>query len=277
MDTNYHFTGDPDSVTDRFREALSNIGFTLSSPPRTSPITGERKFSMKHFAATVNCPVTVHSNGVVSIDLQTDKPRRVGAELTQAFAKVGLRTMTKNQKAEAADHDGVYDADPHGLANALAASGFTASTRPLEMLALDEHLAPGEKVELLVKCRVDDKTGIIVLTDSRVLVIEAGLIRQDVVAYPLSAISALSTGQKFSGETITFHASGRNVKAERIDNGRSKPFREKFYALTASTGAPVESAPDAMDQLRKLGELHQAGVLTDDEFAAKKADLLGRM
>ena len=30
-----------------------------------------------------------------------------------------------------------------------------------------------------------------------------------------------------------------------------------------------------LDQLKQLGELHASGVLTDDEFAAQKAKLLG--
>jgi len=32
-----------------------------------------------------------------------------------------------------------------------------------------------------------------------------------------------------------------------------------------------------MDQIRKLSELHEEGILTEEEFAAKKADLLGRL
>lgn len=46
--------------------------------------------------------------------------------------------------------------------------------------------------------------------------------------------------------------------------------------------SPVGVAPAAgavtdevVDQLRKLGELRDAGILTDEEFAAKKASLLG--
>jgi hypothetical protein len=35
--------------------------------------------------------------------------------------------------------------------------------------------------------------------------------------------------------------------------------------------------PDALEQLRKLGELRNAGVLTDAEFEAKKTELLGRI
>jgi hypothetical protein len=34
-------------------------------------------------------------------------------------------------------------------------------------------------------------------------------------------------------------------------------------------------APDAIEQLRQLGELHDQGVLTDEEFAQQKARLLG--
>jgi hypothetical protein len=40
---------------------------------------------------------------------------------------------------------------------------------------------------------------------------------------------------------------------------------------------PQEKSPAALDQLQKLAELHQAGILTDDEFDTKKAELLSRL
>ncbi len=40
---------------------------------------------------------------------------------------------------------------------------------------------------------------------------------------------------------------------------------------------PAAVASDPMAELKKLGELHDAGVLTDDEFSAKKADILAKM
>jgi len=54
---------------------------------------------------------------------------------------------------------------------------------------------------------------------------------------------------------------------------------------TASTGAPAAApqAPgaggsqDVMSQLERLTALHQSGALTDEEFAAKKAELLSRL
>ena len=48
-------------------------------------------------------------------------------------------------------------------------------------------------------------------------------------------------------------------------------------AMAAQAAAPAPAAPAGIDmeQLKQLGDLHSAGVLTDEEFAAAKAKLLG--
>jgi hypothetical protein len=38
---------------------------------------------------------------------------------------------------------------------------------------------------------------------------------------------------------------------------------------------PAAAGPDPIEQLRELGELHQQGVLTDEEFAVQKSKILG--
>lgn len=48
--------------------------------------------------------------------------------------------------------------------------------------------------------------------------------------------------------------------------------------VPAATPTPAAVAgPDPMTQLRELGALKEAGILTEDEFAAKKAEILSRM
>lgn len=42
-----------------------------------------------------------------------------------------------------------------------------------------------------------------------------------------------------------------------------------------SQAAPAAPAPDPFAQLKELGELHAQEVLTDEEFAAQKAKILG--
>lgn len=49
-------------------------------------------------------------------------------------------------------------------------------------------------------------------------------------------------------------------------------------ALAQGSGAASSSAePDVLSQLQQLGQLRDAGVITEDEFEAKKAELLKRL
>jgi hypothetical protein len=49
------------------------------------------------------------------------------------------------------------------------------------------------------------------------------------------------------------------------------------YQEQPPPAAPQAAAPaaDPIEQLKELGQLHEQGVLTDEEFAAQKAKLLG--
>ena len=46
-------------------------------------------------------------------------------------------------------------------------------------------------------------------------------------------------------------------------------------APAAAAPAAAGMSDDSMAKLKQLGELHESGVLTDEEFAAEKAKLLG--
>jgi hypothetical protein len=39
---------------------------------------------------------------------------------------------------------------------------------------------------------------------------------------------------------------------------------------------PAAAGPDPIEQLKELGQLHQQGILTDEEFAVQKAKILGQ-
>ncbi|MFF3146073.1 DUF4429 domain-containing protein, partial [Streptomyces sp. NPDC057927] len=46
---------------------------------------------------------------------------------------------------------------------------------------------------------------------------------------------------------------------------------------TPATAAPRRDPADIADRIRHLGELHQAGLVTDEEFTTKKAELLAEL
>lgn len=53
---------------------------------------------------------------------------------------------------------------------------------------------------------------------------------------------------------------------------------EQALADRGRPAAPVSPAsPDHLAQLKQLGELRDAGILSDEEFEAKKAEILGRI
>ncbi len=59
---------------------------------------------------------------------------------------------------------------------------------------------------------------------------------------------------------------------QRISDLEQQPQQQQQQPAPAAT-APASSA--TVDQLKQLADLHQQGVLTDSEFAAAKAKLLG--
>jgi hypothetical protein len=54
-----------------------------------------------------------------------------------------------------------------------------------------------------------------------------------------------------------------------------EPEPQQQYAAPPPASAPAPAAPDPIEQLKELGELHAQGILTDEEFAAQKAKILG--
>jgi hypothetical protein len=53
-------------------------------------------------------------------------------------------------------------------------------------------------------------------------------------------------------------------------------YDQQMAAQPAPAAAPVQSEGDAdVAEIQKLADLHAQGILTDEEFAAKKAQILG--
>jgi hypothetical protein len=62
-------------------------------------------------------------------------------------------------------------------------------------------------------------------------------------------------------------------QAERWAAQDAPAYQEQ--APPAAAPQAAAAAPDPIEQLKELGQLHEQGVLTDEEFAAQKAKLLG--
>ncbi|WP_144018674.1 SHOCT domain-containing protein [Demequina sp. NBRC 110051] len=87
----------------------------------------------------------------------------------------------------------------------------------------------------------------------------------------------MSSGQK--GHNVIgreLEAAGKSVLPS--DGSTQPPGAPNTTAVTAappSTSVPPTTAPTLAERMRELAELHREGILSDDEFAAAKASLLG--
>jgi hypothetical protein len=52
-------------------------------------------------------------------------------------------------------------------------------------------------------------------------------------------------------------------------------YQEQQPPPQAYAAPPPEPEADPIEQLKQLGALHEQGILTDEEFAAQKAKILG--
>ena len=88
---------------------------------------------------------------------------------------------------------------------------------------------------------------------------------------PISRISSVQTRKKVIFEMIDITTSGNVIEF------KSSPWVAPKLKETILELVNKASSIDPTEQLAKLAELHKAGVLTDEEFNAKKTELLGRI
>ncbi len=65
-------------------------------------------------------------------------------------------------------------------------------------------------------------------------------------------------------------------QGQRWAQQEQQQYEQQQPAAPAPAAAAAPAGEGSMiEQLKQLGELHEQGILTDDEFAAQKAKLLG--
>ena len=103
----------------------------------------------------------------------------------------------------------------------------------------------------------------------------------DMEVYPYENISSFEMGKGFMGQKISFFASGNKVKMKWIQKGDVADFINYVRSRMGKNPSIKKTNPvDAQDiptQIEKLAQLVDSGILSQEEFQAKKAELLARM
>lgn len=149
------------------------------------------------------------------------------------------------------------------------------------------HLAAGEQVvawgdgyigEMMGKGKDKQHNGSLVVTDQRAAFFRAGLFGQVLETIPLKGITSIERKSFMGHRSIRLHTSHDALEFKTFDKEQEQLLVTAIESGRASTApAPAAAQTDASDVLRKLAELRESGVLTDEEFASKKAELLARI
>ena len=86
-------------------------------------------------------------------------------------------------------------------------------------------------------------------------------------------------GRLSRGETALGADASAAALRSLLSAGRAgrRPLTPARSLVVSSKVAPHPAEPDVTEQIAKLAALRDQGALTEDEFAAKKAELLGRI
>jgi hypothetical protein len=104
--------------------------------------------------------------------------------------------------------------------------------------------------------------------------------RQDTEVTPVRSITSVQAKKDGIRYTkVTAFASGNNIDF-RFGHDEALRFKDALMKLVLAGGTPPAAAPAATsgsvgEQIRELAGLRDDGILTEDEFAAQKAKLLG--
>lgn len=163
----------------------------------------------------------------------------------------------------------------------IAAKVFDLTFVKKEIKALPEVLDDTETIKYACSGVLDGHTWLVVCTNKRVIFLNKNMIvGMDQKEIPLAVINAVSYSKQFVSGTVSI-TNGANVTGIEKINAVAAPImaktiREQMTAIKSPTQSQtiVQSTPDVPDEIRKYKQLLDDKIITQEEFDAKKRELL---
>lgn len=148
-----------------------------------------------------------------------------------------------------------------------------------EIKALPDELHENETVNHIVVGEYSGGQGILVATDRRLLFIFRGIMKQITEDFGYDRISSIEYKGGMMLASIKVYVSNQKAEIGNLQKAEAKRIvddvRTRMNQPTHAT--PAEPAPSVADELLKLKQLHDAGVLDDATYEAKRGPLVDKL
>jgi hypothetical protein len=135
------------------------------------------------------------------------------------------------------------------------------------------------------------RNGTMVATDRRLAFYRKKISGYDFDSFPYQSITSVALGKNMWGHHITLTVAGNRSQITQIESGKIEAFVDVIQEhldpapgpppmaapIAASAATASSSATDIPAQIQQLAGLRDQGILTPEEFNAKKAELLSRL
>lgn len=120
--------------------------------------------------------------------------------------------------------------------------------------------------------------GVLLVTNVRVAFYRKGILGEVLETIPLRSITSIERRSTLGHRTIKMHTSHDSLEFKTLDKtGEQNLVNAIETGRSSSAETATQPSDDPLTAIQKLGELRDAGVLSEQEFAAKKSDLLAKV
>lgn len=151
-----------------------------------------------------------------------------------------------------------------------------------EISKAQEALEPGEEIICAIAGNKVSKStlpGVLLATEKRLIFYSNTLgISKTIESFNYEFISSIDYSTNYNkGASLSFYVSGNKISMNYIRSEDAKSFVAKVRPRIGKKNESSRSSNDITDQIKKLAELKDAGILTEEEFHSKKTELLSKI
>jgi hypothetical protein len=260
--------------------SVLNMG-TAGSDPNTVIFRHKYKDQFKSLHEWLR--TVIEDNKTAGIDpsaVSFDAAGETRTDRVQAWADEKAAKQLKKDEAKMSEMLGNERPD---IVAAAARMGWRMGGQR-ELKSLVGELHADETVRFIAQGIYEENQGILVLTDRGLLFFFHGLMSHVTEDFALRLISSVQTKSGLATGEIKVFVSGNSASISRIVKEDLEPLANAVrqginaqHAEATEIQAPQKAADDPYEALKKLASLRDAGILSHDEFEAKKQELLHRM